>query len=162
MRGIAGRHDHVMKALLEKRGDDIQITPEMVVAAAGNWESGEGVMKILLEKPGGDIKITPEVVVAAAENGGSGEGVMKILLEERGGDIQMRLEWKKILRGNYAEDVLEEKKKSFWELFDMDWANYCITSSERQHSVPNWNRCARQRKMQGTETDAARQYSIFW
>ncbi|KAM7210732.1 hypothetical protein V8F06_013894, partial [Rhypophila decipiens] len=78
VRGIAESHDHVMmKALLEKHGGDIQITPEVVVAAAGNWECGKGVMEILLEKRGGDIQITPEMVVAAAGNMGSGEGVMK-------------------------------------------------------------------------------------
>jgi len=42
----------------------------------------------------------------------------------------LRLGWKKILQGNYAADVLEEKKKSFWELFDKNWVNCCITASK--------------------------------
>ncbi|KAH8894685.1 hypothetical protein GQ53DRAFT_821049 [Thozetella sp. PMI_491] len=40
-----------------------------------------------------------------------------------------RFGWKRLLQGNYTAGVLEEKKKSFWELFEKRSAS-CMTSIE--------------------------------
>ncbi|KAM7209796.1 Heterokaryon incompatibility protein (HET) domain containing protein [Rhypophila decipiens] len=74
--------------LLEVGGDQIQITPDVVIAVAGN-EGGERVMALLLEKRGDQVKITHDVVIAAAGNKGCGEKVMALLLEKRGDDVQI-------------------------------------------------------------------------
>ena len=72
-----------MTLLLDRRGDDIPITEEVVKAAAGNQESGNKVMTLLLDRRGDDIPITEEVVKAAARS----EKVMTLLLDRRGDDI---------------------------------------------------------------------------
>ena len=46
----------------------IEITKEMVKAAAENWQNGKEVMVLLLEKRGDEVEITEEVVKAAAGN----------------------------------------------------------------------------------------------
>jgi hypothetical protein len=56
-----------MKLLLEQREAEIQITEDVVKAAAGNEESGEKVMKLLLEQREAEIQITEDVVKAAAD-----------------------------------------------------------------------------------------------
>lgn len=37
-----------MTVLLGRYRGHIQITPEVVAAAAGNWQSGEGVIRVIL------------------------------------------------------------------------------------------------------------------
>ena len=75
----SGGHDQVVQMLLDKgadvdrRGADVQITEEVVEAAAGNWENGTEVMTLLLDQRGADILITEEVVRAAAGNSVSGK-----------------------------------------------------------------------------------------
>jgi hypothetical protein len=58
----------VFTLLLDRRGADIQITEEVVKAAARNEDSGEQVMTLLLNRRGADIQITEEVAKAAAGN----------------------------------------------------------------------------------------------
>jgi len=66
----------VIRLLLELRGAEIQITEEVVKAAAGNYGSGEEVMRLLLEQRGAEIQITEEMVKAAAGNYLSGKEVI--------------------------------------------------------------------------------------
>ena len=54
--------------LLDRRGDQIQITEDVVKAAASNWENGKEVMALLLDRRGDQIQITEDVVKAAASN----------------------------------------------------------------------------------------------
>ncbi|KAH7112397.1 hypothetical protein EDB81DRAFT_827914, partial [Dactylonectria macrodidyma] len=51
-----------MAILLDRRGDDITITEEVVKAAAGNEWNGKEVMGLLLDRRGDDIPVTEEVV----------------------------------------------------------------------------------------------------
>jgi hypothetical protein len=76
----AGSSPDVMHLLLETKGDEVHITPEIVVAAAGNLKSGKQVMQLLLERKGEEVQVTPEVVIAAAKNSGRGKEVMQLLL----------------------------------------------------------------------------------
>jgi hypothetical protein len=72
----------VMQLLLEQRGADVQITPEVVKAAAANYRSGEEVMQLLLEQRGADVQITPDFVdiISLSFDFYS----MQLLLEQRG------------------------------------------------------------------------------
>ena len=61
--------EEVMALLLDRRGDQIQITEDVVEAAARNRGDGEEVMALLLDRRGDQIQITEDVVKAAASNG---------------------------------------------------------------------------------------------
>jgi hypothetical protein len=74
--------------LLEQYGDDIQITEEIIKAAAENWRYGK-VIILLLEQYEDDIQITEEIVKAAAENWRYGKDIMTFLLERRGNSVQI-------------------------------------------------------------------------
>ncbi|OCK89825.1 HET-domain-containing protein, partial [Cenococcum geophilum 1.58] len=65
---------------LEQRGDDVNITEEVVKAAAGNVESGKEVMVFLLEQR------AEEVLIAAAR---SGKEVMAVLLKQGGAKVKI-------------------------------------------------------------------------
>ncbi|KAF6806913.1 ankyrin domain protein [Colletotrichum plurivorum] len=77
----------VMALLLDRRGDQITITEEVVKAAAGNQQNGKEVMELLLDRRGDQITITEEVVKAAVWNGKNGKEVMTLLLDRRGDQI---------------------------------------------------------------------------
>ena len=49
-----GHHCEMMTLLLDRRGADVQITEEVVKAAAGNGESGKGIITLLLDRCGAD------------------------------------------------------------------------------------------------------------
>ena len=66
--------------LLERRGDQVKITEQVVKAAAENRESGKDVMALLLERHGDEVKITEQVVKAAACNP-DGKETLQLLLE---------------------------------------------------------------------------------
>ena len=84
----------VMEVLLEKRGDEIQITPEAIKSAAS--EGHPEVMELLLEKRGDEIQITPEVVEAAASQIFHSRDMIKLLLDKRGDEIQITPEVVKV------------------------------------------------------------------
>ncbi|GFF33211.1 vegetative incompatibility protein HET-E-1, partial [Aspergillus udagawae] len=79
----------IMRLLLEQRGDQIQITEDVVTAAAGNESSGEDIMALLLKERGHQIQITEDILKAAAGNESSGEDIMALLLKQRGHQIQI-------------------------------------------------------------------------
>ncbi|KAH8879183.1 hypothetical protein GQ53DRAFT_46898 [Thozetella sp. PMI_491] len=56
-----------MTLLLDRKGDQITITEEVVRAAAGNGGSGKEVMTLLLDRRGDQITITEELMRAAAK-----------------------------------------------------------------------------------------------
>jgi hypothetical protein len=57
-----------MALLLDRRGDQIQVTEDVVKAAASNERNGKEVMALLLDRRGDQIQITEDVVKAAASN----------------------------------------------------------------------------------------------
>ena len=87
-----------MTLLLDKCGDKIKITEEIIKAAVGNTGSGKEVMMLLLER-GEEIKITEEIIKAAVGNTGSGKEVMMLLLE-RGEEIKITEEVVLVALGN--------------------------------------------------------------
>jgi alkylhydroperoxidase family enzyme len=83
--------EEVMALLLDRRKDDVPITQEVVVAAAGNHK-GKGIMELLLDKRGDEVQITQEVVVTAAQNKYNGKEIMALLLDKRGDKVQITQE----------------------------------------------------------------------
>jgi hypothetical protein len=89
-----------MTLLLDQQGDQIQITEDVVKAAAGNRGNGKEVMTLLLDQQGDQIHITEDVVKAAAGNGRNGKEVMTLLFNRRGDQIQITEDVVKIAAGN--------------------------------------------------------------
>jgi hypothetical protein len=72
----------------QQRGDEVQITEEVLQTAAGNESSGTEMMALLLER-GDEVQITENVIKAAVSNRSSGKKVMALLLEQRGDEVQI-------------------------------------------------------------------------
>ncbi|KAI4166568.1 MAG: hypothetical protein LQ343_007949, partial [Gyalolechia ehrenbergii] len=90
VRDIAATHRcTTMTLLLDRREADVQITEEVVQAAAWNSRSGKEIITLLLNRRGADVQITEEVVRAAAGNYRSGQEIITLLLDRRGADIQI-------------------------------------------------------------------------
>jgi hypothetical protein len=98
----------IMALLLERRGDQIQITEDVVKAAVKNESSGKDIMTLLLQQRGDQIQITEDIVKAAAENRDNGKGIMALLLEQRGDKIQITEDVVKAAAGNRrsGKDIL--------------------------------------------------------
>ncbi|KLU86652.1 hypothetical protein MAPG_05664, partial [Magnaporthiopsis poae ATCC 64411] len=89
---IAGRFVGAMEQLLDRQGEEVKVTEEIVKAAAGNAKfnkAGAKVMELLLDRRGGDVEVTEEVVTAAARNPESGKEIMELLLDRRGKDVKV-------------------------------------------------------------------------
>ncbi|KAH8199872.1 hypothetical protein TruAng_005988 [Truncatella angustata] len=89
---VQNGHREVVQVLLEKRGDEVEITQDVVVAIAENEQSGKEIMALLLEKRGDEVKITQDVVVAIVENEWNGKEIMALLLEKRGDEVKITQE----------------------------------------------------------------------
>ncbi|KAL4789001.1 hypothetical protein BDV19DRAFT_395460 [Aspergillus venezuelensis] len=89
VKAAAGNRKDIMALLLDRRGDKIQITEEVVQAAAGNSWNGKDIMDLLLDQRGDEFQITKEVIQAAARNSGDGKEIMALLLNRRGDEIQI-------------------------------------------------------------------------
>src|SRR4029077_17384263 len=66
----------VMTLLLDRWGDQVTVTEEVVIAAAGNEKNGKGIMTLLLDRRGDQITVTEKVVIAAARNEENGKELM--------------------------------------------------------------------------------------
>ena len=100
---LAGNEEsgkEMIALLLDQQGADVQITKEMVIAAASCRRSGEEMMRHLLDRRGADVQITEEVVRAAVENVRMGKEVMKLLLDRRGAEVQITENIVKAAAGN--------------------------------------------------------------
>jgi hypothetical protein len=93
-----------MALLLDRRGDEVKITEEVVKAAAKNIR--EEVMALLLSQRGDEVKITEEVIKAVAGNASSGKEVMALLLDQRGDEVKITEEVVKAAAGNYRPKVM--------------------------------------------------------
>jgi hypothetical protein len=77
---VAVFDEKIMTLLLNRRGDQITINENVVVATVGNVWNGDKVMGLLLDQRGDQITITEKVVIAAAGNW-NGKEVMTLLLD---------------------------------------------------------------------------------
>jgi hypothetical protein len=64
----ARRNGKVMALLLDRLGDQVTITEEVVMAAAGNLWNGKKVIALLLDQRCDQITITENVVMATTNN----------------------------------------------------------------------------------------------
>jgi alkylhydroperoxidase family enzyme len=121
--------ERVMTLLLDRRGDDVRITEEVVKAAAMN--SNEAIMTLLMDRLGDDVQITEEVVKAAAWNF-NGE-VMALLLDQRGDDVQITEEVVKAAAANW------NGKKAMTVLLDRRGDDVRITQGVVEEAAMNYN-----------------------
>ncbi|CRG84038.1 hypothetical protein PISL3812_01380 [Talaromyces islandicus] len=85
---IMQRFDSTVVSLLLDRQCRIQITEDVLKAAAANEYSGKDIMVLLLDRYGDQIQITIDVVKAISENRNRGQDIM-ILLLGRGDQIRL-------------------------------------------------------------------------
>ncbi|KAF5494939.1 Vegetative incompatibility protein HET-E-1 [Colletotrichum siamense] len=76
-----------LKLLLEKRGDEIEITQRTIINAAKNKKCGIEVMEFLMEKRKDEVKISRDVVMAAAQHGSV--KTMEFVLDEYDGAFEV-------------------------------------------------------------------------
>jgi ribosomal protein S16 len=91
--------------LLDRRGDSISMTQEVIVAAAQN-DNGKEVMALLLDQRGDEVQITQEVVITAAKNGFNGKEIMALLLDQRGDEVQITQEVVVAAAQNFDKEVM--------------------------------------------------------
>jgi hypothetical protein len=77
--------EEVMQLLLDWKGNEVQITEGVVIAAAENRQYGEGVMRVLLDRKGNEVQITEGAVVQIAKL--FGKGMMQLLLDWKGNEV---------------------------------------------------------------------------
>ncbi|RYP63003.1 hypothetical protein DL771_009488 [Monosporascus sp. 5C6A] len=95
---IAGSFDkEMMDLLLNRGGDEIEITEGVVKAAAGNHGDGEGLMMLLLDRKEDEVKIREEAVIQIAES--FGREMMLLLLNRKRDEIRVTEEMVKAAAG---------------------------------------------------------------
>ncbi|KAJ5009091.1 hypothetical protein K4K57_009403 [Colletotrichum sp. SAR 10_99] len=90
--GTTSAAHKVIRILLERGGDDIQINEEAVNVAVQNSSCGAKTLEIFLDKSAEDVPLTDEIVRLAAGNDGCGDEIVSLLLEERGDDVRITRE----------------------------------------------------------------------
>ncbi|KAM0135480.1 hypothetical protein ACHAP3_005065 [Botrytis cinerea] len=102
------RSHKMMELLLELKRDNVEVTEEVVKAAASNYYE-ESIMKLILEKRGEEIIITEEVLKAATSNEYKGKDIMEFILVKRGEEIIITEEILKAAASNKrnGKDIME-------------------------------------------------------
>ncbi|KAK2052645.1 hypothetical protein LY76DRAFT_555348 [Colletotrichum caudatum] len=90
LEAVSHGHPGVVQLLVDK-GNQVQVTPEVLTAAASNKTRGAEIIALLL-KMREKVKITEEVVVAAAGNETDGTNIITLLLEKREEEVPITLE----------------------------------------------------------------------
>ncbi|ORY62117.1 uncharacterized protein BCR38DRAFT_347066 [Pseudomassariella vexata] len=98
----------LFELLLERRGDEVTITEDVVKAAARNSHNGKYLIALLLKERGDQVTITEDVVKAAAGNWHNGRDVIALLLKERGDQVTITEDVVKAAAGNWhnGRDVI--------------------------------------------------------
>ncbi|KAN0070390.1 hypothetical protein V8E54_011259 [Elaphomyces granulatus] len=125
----------MMALLLDRRGDQIQITEGVIKAAASNDRNGKEVMALLLDRRGDRIQITEDVVKAVASNGGNGDEVMALLLDRRGDQIQITEDVVKAAASN-----LRKGEEVMALLLDRRGDQIQITKDVVKAAASNWGK----------------------
>nr|XP_036576344.1 ankyrin repeat protein [Colletotrichum truncatum]KAF6783069.1 ankyrin repeat protein [Colletotrichum truncatum] len=89
---VASREEtciQVIALLLNKHGNNIQITEEVVNAAASNTKYGDIILAFLFEKRGHEFIVTDEIIDAAVQNETLGVDLVSLLLKQRGSEISI-------------------------------------------------------------------------
>lgn len=91
----------VMGLLLDRRGDEVKVTEDVVKAAAGNTLGGGEMIRLLLGRRDAEVKITEDVVKVAVGNTGSGEEILGLLLDRKDAEVKVTEDIVKAAAGNY-------------------------------------------------------------
>ena len=75
--------------VLERREAPVNITEEVIDAAAGNFHYARQLMELLLDRRGAEVEITEKVVRTAAGNQGQGREIVELLLDRRGAEVEI-------------------------------------------------------------------------
>ncbi|KAL4947371.1 hypothetical protein BDW69DRAFT_190254 [Aspergillus filifer] len=78
----------VLEVLLDHSGD-IPITEEVVIAAAGQSDTGARLMELLIKRYGQKVPITEKVIAAIATSGRTGEESVALLLKNADWDVTL-------------------------------------------------------------------------
>jgi hypothetical protein len=71
------------RKVIKRLSDEVEITEDIVLAAAVNERVGYNLMKLLLDEREFDIRITQRIIKTASANEGNGGEIMKLLLNIR-------------------------------------------------------------------------------
>jgi hypothetical protein len=121
--------------LREQGGDDVQITREVVKAAAENSRSGKEVMMLLLEQRGGNFRIAEGVLAQIA--GLFDKEIMTLLPKRREDDIQIIEEGVKVAAGNWELEGIFKGKKKRKKAKDLPNRRNGGQGNGREHGVEN-------------------------
>jgi dephospho-CoA kinase len=121
----------ILGMLLDKGGEGVVVTDEVVKAAVGNVGSGKEVMTLLLDKRGADMIVTEEMVKLITGN--FGEEVITLLLNKRGADVVVTEE---VVIAAAANSNIGEKMMTL--LFDKRGADVVVTEEIVKAAAANW------------------------
>ncbi|TGO25966.1 hypothetical protein BPAE_0069g00380 [Botrytis paeoniae] len=121
--------EYMIQTLLEKRGESMSITENVVKAVVANakkrekevsreWSTmrkftmGNDIMMQLLEKRGADMEVTEEIFRMIAKEANFGKEALTLLLEKQGAKMEVTEEMVKVIAEEYPEEVfmLEDLK----------------------------------------------------
>ncbi|KAF3022400.1 hypothetical protein E8E14_003859 [Neopestalotiopsis sp. 37M] len=129
---------HVMKALLENRSDEIRVTEEILVRVVRERAHGRPFMELFLKHKRDEVIITNEVVKAVWSTGSYGQQVLKTVLDHRGNEARIT---ESVIR--IIEDGESDRKAMEWLLEETEKANQAhFTEEITSLVVGNFNACA--------------------
>lgn len=102
---VQGKKD-TMELLLQERGEEVQITQNVLITAASSANDLQ-TMRLLLDRRKPGTQINREVLLAAAKNDSKSSAIMDMLLDECGQDIVI------------DDEIIQEIAKNFDEGLEM-------------------------------------------
>ncbi|KAL7812129.1 hypothetical protein V8C44DRAFT_329801 [Trichoderma aethiopicum] len=122
----------VMARLLSRHGGDVNVTQNVLDAAAANEQAGRDVTAILLNQQQAQVKVTEGTLKAAAANP-NGRGVIELLLDRRGDEVQITGEFLKTAASS------QNGHDKFKLLLDRRGDEVLITEELLKAAASGWN-----------------------
>ncbi|PWI65028.1 hypothetical protein PCL_07440 [Purpureocillium lilacinum] len=125
--------EQIMKRLLSRWADRIDITAGVINAASANEHHAEKVVALLLSQPGDQVTINRGTVMAAAGNELSGNNAMRLLLEHSGEERQITIsrEAVALIARMFDEEIMAL-------LLNRQDSHFCITEDVVKGAASNW------------------------
>ncbi|VUC22857.1 unnamed protein product [Clonostachys rosea] len=98
-----------LRQLFAARGDEIEVTDELVESAISESDVGMEILRLLLSKPGHRVKITVKIVKNAATRAKDGAEILLFLFKQLGNDVDVTDEVVTAAAGNSGsgKEILE-------------------------------------------------------
>ncbi|KAB8216359.1 hypothetical protein BDV33DRAFT_207422 [Aspergillus novoparasiticus] len=106
----------VLGLLLDRYGDQIQVTERVLKSAVANTSMGVEVLNLLLDRYSDQIQVTEEVLKSAAANTSKGVEILDLLLDKYGDQIQVTGGVLKSAACNETPETIAVLSKSFDKL----------------------------------------------